>query len=154
MIRLSVVPDIKKHTLQANVRENVRRGSKVYTDELLSYDGLESDYTHKVINHAEAYVDGQVHTNCMENFWSLLKRSLKGTYVAVEPFHLQRYVDEQVFRFNNRATKHNRLNDGDRFFLAMSQVGGKRLTYADLTGKNESPRQQETGTGEVQQVPF
>jgi hypothetical protein len=71
----------------------------------------------------------------MENFWSLLKRSLKGTYVAVEPFHLERYVDEQVFRYNNRATKDNPLDDSDRFLLALSQVAGKRLTFKELTGK-------------------
>ena len=87
------------------------------------------------MNHVEEYVRGQVHTQGIENFWSLLKRGLKGTYVAVEPFHLDRYVDEQVFRFNNRATKDNPLNDADRFMLAVSQIAGKRLTYAELTGK-------------------
>lgn len=96
---------------------------------------------------------GQVHVNGMENFWSLLKRSLRGTYVAVEPFHLARYVDEQVFRFNNRATKEQARNDADRFKLAMSQVLGRRLTYSDLTGKSESPHHAPTGTGETQ-VPF
>jgi len=85
----------------------------------------------------ETYVRGQVHVNGMENFWSLLKRGLKGTYVAVEPFHLERYVDEQVFRFNNRATKDNPLKDSDRFLLALSQVAGKRLTFAELTGKDK-----------------
>jgi hypothetical protein len=90
---------------------------------------------HEVVNHAEAYVKGQVHTNGLENFWSLLKRSLRGTYVAVEPFHLDRYIDEQVFRYNNRATKDNPLDDADRFVLALSQVAGKRLTYKELTGK-------------------
>src|SRR6478609_2759385 len=88
--------------------------------------------------HAEKYVDGRVHTNCIENFWSLLKRGLAGTYVSVEPFHLFRYVDEQAFRFNNRATKDNPLNDADRFTLAMSQIVGKRLTYQELTGKTEA----------------
>ena len=78
---------------------------------------------------------GQVHTQGIENFWSLLKRGLKGTYVAVEPFHLDRYVTEQVFRYNNRATKDNPLTDADRFTLAVSQISGKRLTYAELTGK-------------------
>jgi hypothetical protein len=87
------------------------------------------------VNHVDEYVRGQIHTQGIENFWSLLKRGLKGTYVAVEPFHLDRYVAEQVFRFNNRATKDNPLNDADRFALAMSQVSGKRLTYAELTGK-------------------
>src|ERR1039458_951660 len=90
---------------------------------------------HDIVNKMEGYVDGQVHVNGVENFWCLLKRTLKGTYVAVEPYHLQAYVDEQVFRFNNRATKDNPLNDGDRFMLALSQIVGKRLTYAELTGK-------------------
>jgi hypothetical protein len=90
-----------------------------------------------VVNHTEEYVRGRVYTNGLENFWALLKRNLKGTYVAVEPFHLERYVDEQVFRFNNRATKDNPLQDSDRFLLALSQVSDKRLTLAELTGKNE-----------------
>jgi hypothetical protein len=90
---------------------------------------------HKVINHPQEYVNGQVHTQGTENFWSLLKRTLRGTYVAVEPFHLDRYLAEQVFRFNNRTTKDNPLNDGDRLALAVSQISGKRLTYAALTGK-------------------
>jgi hypothetical protein len=97
--------------------------------------GLEKKYVHEVVNHLEAYVDGKVHTNGIENFWSLLKRGLNGTYVSVEPFHLEKYVDEQVFRYNNRATKDNPLNDADRFILAMHQVAGKRLTYAEVTGK-------------------
>ena len=87
------------------------------------------------MNHTEEYVRGQVHTQGMDNFWSLLKRTLRGTYVAVEPFHLNRYVTEQVFRFNNRATKDNLLDDADRFALAVTQIVGKRLTYAELTGK-------------------
>jgi hypothetical protein len=89
------------------------------------------------VNHAEAYVKGRVHTNGLENFWSLLKRGLKGTYVAVEPFHLERYIDEQAFRYNNRGTKDNPLTDADRFLLALSQVAGKRLTFAELTGKSK-----------------
>ena len=88
------------------------------------------------MNHAETYINGRVHTNGLENFWSLLKRGMKGTYEAVEPIHLERYIDEQVFRFNNRATKDNLLNDSDRFLLALSQVAGKRLTYAELTRKD------------------
>ncbi len=129
-VRLSVVPDIRKSTLQGNVRANVRRSAHVYTDELLSYDGLSSDYTHNVINHAEAYVDGQIHTNGMENFWSLLKRALKGTYVSVEPFHLFRYLDEQAYRFNSR-----KMSDAARFLQAAASVFGKRLTFNALTGK-------------------
>jgi transposase-like protein len=133
-VRAMVVPDRKKKTLQANVNDHVAKGSEVFTDELLSYYGLDKEYVHAVINHAESYVRGRVHTNGMENFWSLLKRGLNGTYVAVEPFHLDRYLDEQVFRYNNRATKENPLNDADRFSLAVSQIVGKRLTYAELTG--------------------
>ena len=83
------------------------------------------------MTHINEYVRGQVHTQGIENFWSLLKRGLKGTYVAVEPFHLDRYVSEQVFRFNNRRNK----DDYDRFALAISQIVGKRLTYAEVTGK-------------------
>ncbi len=90
------------------------------------------------MNHVQEYVRGEVHTQGIENFWSLLKRTLGGTYVAVEPYHLDRYVTEQVFRFNHRATKDNPLNDGDRFALAVSQIAGKRLTYAELTGKSEA----------------
>jgi hypothetical protein len=94
-------------------------------------------YIHEVVDHSQEYVRGQVHTNGLENFWSLLKRNLKGTYVCVEPFHLERYIDEQVFRYNNRATKDNPLKDSDRFLLALSQVAGKRLTFAELTGKDQ-----------------
>jgi len=93
---------------------------------------------HDVVNHAERYVNGQVHTNGLENFWSLLKRTLNGTYVAVEPYHLERYIDEQIFRFNNRATKDNPLTDSDRFVAALAQVANKRLTFAELTGKTGS----------------
>jgi hypothetical protein len=100
---------------------------------------LNAKYIHETVNHAETYVKGKVHTNGLENFWSLLKRGLKGTYVAVEPFHLERYIDEQVFRYNNRATKDNPLNDSDRFLLALSQVSNKRLTYKELTGKDGTP---------------
>jgi ISXO2-like transposase domain len=94
---------------------------------------------------AERYVDGQVHTNGLENFWSVFKRNLRGTYVSVEPFHLDRYLDEQVFRYNNRATKDNPLNDSDRSTLLMSQVAGRRLTYAQLTGKNADALHQRDG---------
>lgn len=134
-VRAKVVPDIKRETLQTEVLNNVKYGSRVYTDDLVAYDKLHSRYIHDVVKHVETYVNGRVHTNGLENFWALLKRGLKGTYVAVEPFHLERYVDEQVFRFNNRATKENPLNDSDRFLLALSQVANKRLTYKELTGK-------------------
>jgi transposase-like protein len=137
-VRASVVPNVKRETLQAEILNNVKFGSPVYSDDAIPYDNLKWKYIHETVNHAETYVRGQVHTNGLENFWSLLKRGLKGTYVAVEPFHLERYVDEQIFRFNNRATKDNPLNDSDRFLLALSQVSNKRLTYKELTGKGDS----------------
>jgi transposase-like protein len=138
-IRAKVVETRKKKPLQTMVRDNVEAGSNVYSDALKSYEGLESDFVHQVIDHAEAYVDGQIHTNGCENFWSLLKRALKGTYVSVEPFHLFRYVDEQAFRYNNRQE----MNDADRFSAVMKQIVGKRLTYKELTGKLEDGPQAE-----------
>jgi transposase-like protein len=139
-VRATVVPDTKRETLQNLVLNNIRRGSIVYSDEVVAYDKLRDNFVHEVVNHSEEYVRGRVHTNGLENFWSLMKRGLKGTYVCVEPFHLERYVDEQVFRYNNRATKDNPLNDSDRFVLALSQIAGKRLTYKELTGKvGETP---------------
>jgi len=104
-VHLEHVETRRKHELTSIVRKHVRRGSEVMTDELLSYDGLDSEYAHQVINHAEKYVDGTVHTNRMENFWSLLKRTIGGTYVSVEPFHLFRYLDEQSFRYNERKAR-------------------------------------------------
>jgi transposase-like protein len=135
-VRATVVPNWKRETLQTEVLNNVKYGSKIYSDDAVAYDGLKEKFVHEVVNHTEEYVRGQVHTNGLENFWSLLKRNLKGTYVAVEPFHLERYVDEQVF--NNLTTKDNPLNDSDRFLLALSQVAGKRLTFAELTGKDSA----------------
>lgn len=120
----------KRRDLEPLIRERIEAGSAIFSDELKSYDGLESDYQHAVINHAVEYVNGNVHTNTMENFWSLLKRGLHGTYVSVEPYHLFRYIDEQAFRYNNRKN----MNDAERFSLAVSQITGKRLTYAELTG--------------------
>jgi transposase-like protein len=135
-VRARVVPNVKRETLQNAILEGIEKGSTVYTDAGVSYDNLAArEYIHETVNHVEEYVRGQIHTQGIENFWSLLKRGLRGTYVAVEPFHLDRYVTEQVFRFNNRATKDNPLNDADRFALAVSQLAGKRLTYAELTGK-------------------
>lgn len=130
-VRTKVVGNTKKKTLQAEVRKHVEAGSALYSDALRSYSGPEADYAHQVIDHAICYVDGMVHTNTMENFWSLLKRGINGTYVSVEPFHLFRYLDEQAFRYNNRKE----LNDGGRFSLAVSQIMDKRLTYKELTGK-------------------
>jgi transposase-like protein len=148
-IRTTVVPNRKKHELQSQVRQHVEAGAALYSDALLSYSGLASDYAHQVVDHAVQYVDGRVHTNGLENFWSLLKRGISGTYVSVEPFHLHRYLDEQTFRYNTRKD----MNDSQRFELAMSQVFGKRLTYDQLTGKSESPHHQTTGEGETA-VPF
>jgi transposase-like protein len=134
-VRAKVVPNVKRETLQREVLREVKHGSKVYTDGWVGYDELRQRFVHQFVDHTERYVDGQVHTNGIENFWSLLKRTLSGTYVAVVPFHLERYVDEQIFRFNNRATKDNPLTDSDRFVAALAQVANKRLTYAELTGK-------------------
>ena len=126
----------RKNIVQPIVKADVESGAALFSDDLPSYRGLHTDYDHQVINHAEKYVDGKVHTNGIENFWSLLKRGLNGTYVAVEPFHLFRYLDEQAFRFNTRKDDAgNKLNDGQRFQLALSQVAGKRLTFAEVTGK-------------------
>jgi hypothetical protein len=107
----------------------------LFTDEFGAYKGLHGEFEHQVVDHAVRYVDGRVHTNGLENFWSLLKRGLGGTYVAVEPFHLFRYLDEQSFRYNNRATKTKPVSDADRFDMAVSNMVGKRLTFAELTGK-------------------
>lgn len=131
-VRATVVPNRKRYALQAEVKKHVEAGSALYTDALLSYRGLESNYAHQVVDHAVEYVDGKVHTNGLENFWSLLKRGIAGTYVSVEPFHLFRYLDEQTFRYNYRKD----TNDGDRFRLALSQITGKRLTYEHLTGRD------------------
>jgi transposase-like protein len=141
-VRAVVVPNVKRKTLQNHILNQIAPGSKIYTDQAVAYDKLKmsESYVHEVVNHVEEYVRGRVHTNGLENFWSLLKRGLNGTYVAVEPFHLSRYVDEQAFRYNNRATKDNPLNDADRFHLAMTQIVGKRLTFAEVTGKvGETP---------------
>ncbi|HEY7501531.1 MAG TPA: IS1595 family transposase [Vicinamibacterales bacterium] len=127
-VRLTRIDSTRRHVLQGHVRAHVEPGTNVYTDALPSYDGLSKDYVHQVIDHAEKYVDGQVHTNGLENFWSLLKRALKGTYVSVEPFHLFRYLDEQAFRFNQR-----KLSDAGRFALTAASVFGRRLTFKQLT---------------------
>ena len=134
-VRAKVVPNVKRETLQAEVLKNVKYGSAVYTDDAVPYDRMNWWYVHDVVNHAERYVNGRVHTNGLENFWSLLKRTLSGTYVAVEPFHLDRYIDEQAFRFNNRGSREEKMTDADRFSLAVSQIAGRRLMYKELTGK-------------------
>lgn len=127
-VKAKVVPNVRKKTMAPEVRQHVEAGSEVFTDSLMSYADLGAEYVHGVINHAEKYVEGKIHTNGMENFWSLLKRSLKGTYVSVEPFHLFRYLDEQTFRFNNR-----KMTDGERFLAVAANTVGRRLTYAELT---------------------
>jgi transposase-like protein len=135
-VRAQVVPNVNRATLQNAILDRVGFGATIYTDGWKGYNGLkDSQFIHETVNHMEEYVRGNVHTQGIENFWSLLKRTLKGTYVAVEPFHLDSYLDEQCFRFNNRRTKDNPLDDSDRFLLALSQISGRRLTYAELTGK-------------------
>jgi transposase-like protein len=128
-VRVKVVKDRRRSTLHNEVRENVEPGAELFTDALLSYDGLD-EYVHQVVDHAEKYVDGQIHTNGLENFWSLLKRCIKGTYVSVEPYHLFRYLDEQSFRFNNR-----KVTDQVRFVALSQMIIGRRVTYKQLTGK-------------------
>jgi transposase-like protein len=135
-IHAKVISSPKKDILYPEIRNRVGGGTKVYTDEAPVYYDLGKEYDHEVINHLEKCVDGRVSTNGIENFWSLLKRGLNGTYIAVEPFHLFRYVDEQAFRFNNRKDKDgSKLKDADRFKQALSQVAGKRLTFKEVTGK-------------------
>jgi transposase-like protein len=132
-VKTEVVAERSHIVLRALVNKHIHPGATLITDEWGGYKG--TNLTHEIVNHAAEYVRGQVHTQGIENFWSLLKRSLGGTYISVEPFHLDRYVDEQAFRYNNRATADNPVNDADRFALVLSQVSGKRLTYAELTGK-------------------
>jgi transposase-like protein len=138
-----VVPNRKKETIKEVIFPAIEQGTTVHTDEFPAYiyATKDAEFEHKVINHLERYVDGNIHTNGIENFWSCLKRGLGGTYIAVEPFHLFRYVDEQAFRFNNR-TDHdgNKLTDAERFTAVASQIVGKRLTFAEVTGKvQETP---------------
>jgi transposase-like protein len=136
-IRANVLPNMRRDTLQQQVLNNVEYGAKLYTDNASGYgNAFAEKFAHEVVNHATEYVRGRVHTNSLENFWSLLKRSLHGTYVAVEPFHLDRYVDEQVFRFNSRLDESgNKLTSAERFERLLSQISGKRLTFAEVTGK-------------------
>jgi transposase-like protein len=129
-VHAEVVPTVRRSILQPLVKAKVERGSTVYTDALGSYVGLDWRYDHKVIDHMVRYVDGQVHTNVIENFWSLLKRGLHGTYVSVEPCHLSRYIDERVFTFN-----HRKLTDYERFAEVIRSVAGRRLTWDAVTGK-------------------
>jgi transposase-like protein len=128
-VTTKIVPNIKRRTLAPEVRQHVEPGGDVFSDALSSYNDLSRDNTHKVIDHAETYVRGKVHTNGLENFWSLLKRAIKGTYVSVEPFHLFRYLDEQAFPFNTRKGP-----DASRFLTALRTIVGRRLTYKTMIG--------------------
>lgn len=129
-VRAKVISDARQETLHGEVKRQVEKGAELFTDGWKGYSGLHDDYIHQVIDHAEKYVDGQIHTNGIENFWSLLKRTIKGTYVSVEPFHLFRYLDEQSFRFNERKG-----TDSQRFLAVISLLQGKRLEYKQLTGR-------------------
>ena len=128
-VDLAVIPNTRRPTVQKRVRERVAPGSSVYTDSLASYMGLAPNYAHDFVDHAIEYARGAVHTNGLENFWSLLKRTLRGTYVAVDPQHLSRYLDEQAYRFNDR-----KKSDSQRFATVMARTPGKRLTYNQLVG--------------------
>ncbi len=130
IVSTKVVPNVRRRTLAPEVRAHVEPGSDVFTDALKSYDDLDREYVHGVIDHAEAYARGRIHTNGLENFWSLLKRAIKGTYVSVEPWHLFRYLDEESFRYNERHG-----HDGNRFMAVLGEIVGRRLTYKGLTGK-------------------
>jgi transposase-like protein len=133
-VRVKHIPNVRRATLQSEIRQHVEPGSEVFTDEYIGYRGLDAEYVHNVINHAETYVRGNVHTNRVENFWSLLKRGLKETYISVEPFHLFRYLDEQTYRFNNRKT-----DDAARFAGVLGGVTGRRVTCDKLIGKEQAP---------------
>jgi transposase-like protein len=134
-VRAKVVSNVRRETLQNEILQNVEIGARVYTDDAVAYDNMQDKFIREVVNHSVEYVRGRVHTNGIENFWSLLKRGLKGTYVAVEPFHLDRYIDEQAFRFNNRGTRKEPVSDRERFDRALALVVGKRLTFKEVTGK-------------------
>jgi transposase-like protein len=127
-IRAKSVRSTKKRDLQAEIVDTVTAGSTIYSDALKSYDGLEGEYIHEVIDHAEAFVNGRIHTNGLENFWSLFKRTIYGTHHSVEAFHLDRYLDSATYRYNTR-----KMTDGARFASALAQADGRRLTYEELT---------------------
>jgi transposase-like protein len=140
-IKLKHVAKARRSILQSEIYQNVETGSQVFTDALPSYNGLSKDYFHEAIDHAREYVRGNVHTNGLENFWSLLKRGIRGTYISVEPFHLFRYLDEQAFRFNEREN-----TDSGRFLTGILGIIGRRLQYAKLTGKDGLGCSQTAGT--------
>jgi len=135
-VRAQVIPDRKRDTLHGLVKANVAAGSALYSDALAGYEGLDGEFFHQVVDHAVEYVRGNVHTNTLENFWSLLKRGIKGTYVSIEPFHIFRYLDEQSFRYNTRQE----MTESERFEQAMKQVVGRRVTWKSLTGKQAIAR--------------
>jgi transposase-like protein len=138
-VRATVVQNANKEAFHKEMLPHIARGSKIVTDEANLYRSIPKGYEHEFVNHLHTYVRGDVHTNGLENFWSLLKRGVKGTYVSVEPFHLFRYIDEQTFRYNNRRDKSGKMRpDGERFDIALSQIAGKRLTFAEVTGKVDS----------------
>ena len=131
-VRAFPIPEAKAEHMQAHVRKHVAEGSNLYTDGHLAYRPLEFAYEHRFVDHLlNEYVNGQVHVNGIENFWSLLKRSIKGTYIKPEPKHISRYVDEQVFRFNSR-----KMLDAERFAVVLGKVAGTRLTWREMTGKD------------------
>jgi transposase-like protein len=129
-IRARVVTDRKKATFVGNIVENVEFGASVYTDAHTNYRGLHRMYAHETVDHAQTYVEGRAHVNGLENFWALLKRGLSGTYVSVEPFHLFRYLDERLLAYNLRE-----MSDYGRFATVLKAATGRRLTWAELTGK-------------------
>jgi len=133
-VRAKVASNRNKKLVHENLKANLAPGSTLYTDDFNAYMDLKPEFAHAVVNHLEQYVNGRVHTNGMENFWSLLKRTIGGTYVSVDPFHLFRYLDEQCFRFNKR-----RLTDAERFVIVLAQTIGRRITYDELTGKLDTP---------------
>ena len=129
LVRTRVLKDVTQRAMQGEVRSHVEPGANLFTDRHWGYYGLSADYMHEIIDHVHEYVRGRIHTNGIENFWSLLKRAIHGTYVSIEPFHVTRYLDEQTFRFNTRAA-----NDGQRFRTLVKDIVGKHLTYSELTG--------------------
>ena len=143
-VRATIIADRKKTTFQPEVAAHVEPGAIIYSDELGDHWRMDDKFFHSIVSHLQCYVEGNVHTNTLENFWSLLKRGVGGTYIAVEPFHLFRYVDEQAFRFNNRIHEDGTvISDYERFKLALSQIVGKRLTYQALIGKEAETASEE-----------
>jgi transposase-like protein len=137
-VRAEIIPVNNRTVMDAMVRRNVKFGSTVYTDKHFGYDGLRTRYVHETVNHIEEYVRGAVHTNGIENFWSLLKRGIGGTYISVEPEHLARYVNEQVFRYNHRRRGAVKMQDAERFKAVLRDVVMRKLTYAELTRKPQA----------------